>query len=98
MERVRSFASRFLGDANKWYELRVSQLENEDDRDEFSFIRMAVWDKLIEREFFLVSSPPGQVGLFSQCDATEPGTIPGSFILDGDDWALTSTQSLLTGC
>lgn len=98
MERVRSLASRYLGDENKWYELRASELEDEDDRDEFSFIRMAVWDKLVESEFFPFSSPPGQVGLFSQCGSTEPGTIPGSVILGGDDWALTNTQSLLTAC
>jgi hypothetical protein len=97
MNRVRFFASRYIGDANKWYELRDAQLSDED-RDEFSFIRMAVWDKLMEREFFAFSSPPGQVGLFSQCGETEPGTIPGSFILGGDDWALTNTLNLLTAC
>jgi hypothetical protein len=96
MERVRFFATRYLGDANKWYELNVSQLDNMDDRDEFTFIRMALWDKLMDMEFFAFSSPPGQVPLFSQCGASEPGTIPGSFIFGGDYWALTNTQSLLT--
>jgi len=96
MARVRFFASEYLGDSDKWFTLREADLVDEDHRDEFSFIRMALWDKLMEREFFAFSSPPGQVNLFSQCGSTEPGTIPGSFILGGGHWVLPNTQSLLT--
>jgi hypothetical protein len=59
MEIVRGIADRSVGDANNWYKLRPVDIVDDDDRDEFSFIRMAVWDKLIEREFFPFSSPPG---------------------------------------
>ena len=75
MVRVRLFGTRYLGDANEWYKLRTSDIDAEDDRDEFSFIRMALWDKLMNKEFFN-SGPPGQaeqVNLFGQCDTQEPG-------------------------
>jgi hypothetical protein len=95
MARVRHLASYYLGDADQWYNLPSANIDNEDHRDEFSFIRMALWDKLMEREFFPFSSPPGEVTLFNQCGTQEPGaTIPGSSILDGDDWALIATQRL----
>ncbi len=94
MTRVRSFGSQYLGDADLWFKLTPSDINEEDDRDEFSFIRMALWDKLIEQEFFTYSSPPGQVNLFSQCGTPEPGANPGSSILDGDGWELINMQRL----
>ncbi|WP_041596851.1 hypothetical protein [Granulicella tundricola] len=96
MAKVRTLAENYLGDADKWFDLRDDKITDADDRDDFSFIRMAVWDKLMESEFFAFSSPPGQVGLFGQGCIAEPGTLPGSFILGGDDWAHTSTRTLLT--
>jgi len=74
MTRVRSMGERYLGDANEWFSLSKDIISDEDDRDEFSFIRMALWDKLIVA--FFDSSPPGQpyrVNLFNQCDTQEPG-------------------------
>jgi len=98
MAKVRFFASQYLDDADLWYKLREADLADEDDRDEFSFIRMAVWDKLMEREFYPFLSPPGQVGLFSQGDIAEPEMISGSFICGGADWAHINTQRSLIGC
>jgi hypothetical protein len=93
MARVRSLASRYLGNEDMWFTLNSSAISDEDDRDEFSFIRMALWDKLMEREFFTLSSPPGQIGLFSHCETVEPGaTIPGSLIWEGEDWVPIATQ------
>ncbi len=97
MDQVRAFAYRYLGDADLWYELKADVISKEDDRDEFSFIRMALWDKLMEREFFLLTEPPGQVDLFGQCDITEPGTSPGSSVFGGDCWVLTDMPRSSTG-
>ena len=52
---------------------------------------------IMEREFFTYSSPPGQTELFNHCGTSEPGeTIPGSLILEGENWVHINTQSLST--
>jgi hypothetical protein len=48
MNKVQLLAELYLGDADDWFKLRESDITDEDQRDEFSFIRMALWDKLME--------------------------------------------------
>jgi len=96
-DTVRLFAARYIGDADEWYKLNEQVITDGDDRDYFTFIRMALWDKLMEEEFRSWMSPPEQVDLFGECDTTEPGGNPGSFILDGHCWALINTRRSLVG-
>ena len=98
MTRVRVLATKYIGDADKWFKLTPSDVTEEDDRDEFSFIRMALWDVLMEREFFPTVSPPGQGHLFNQCVTPEPGSFPGSSLLGGEIWALISMPRLSGVC
>ncbi len=81
MERVHRISAKYLGDENQWWNLDIKNILEENDRDEFSFIRMALWDKLMEKEFFTDYSPPGQPSLFGNCAIEEPGDNPGSSIL-----------------
>jgi len=97
MLKMRGFASKYAEPDGAWYELTEEAITNDEDRDEFSFIRMALWDKLIDEEFFPSTSPPGPVIFSGQCGEPEPGTSPGSFILDGDYWMHTITQRLSIG-
>lgn len=95
MVKVRNFASKYAKPNVAWYELTEDVITCDDDRDEFSFIRMALWDKLIDEEFFPSTSPPSSVSFSGQCGESEPGTIPGSFILESTTWAHTNTQNSL---
>jgi hypothetical protein len=79
--RVHSISAKYLNDPGEWLQLTPSVISDSDDRDEFSFIKMALWDQLMEKEFFSPTSPPGQASLFSVCTSSEPGVIPGSTIL-----------------
>lgn len=98
MARVRHLSEVYLRDPEKsWYQLTVSDIPESDDRDEFSFIRMALWDKLLEREFFPKNESQAQLNLFGKCDAAEPGDIPGSTFW-GESWELTNTQNSLLAC
>lgn len=81
MARIHTMSEMYLGDETAWLSLKAEAISDEEDRDEFSFIRMALWDKLMEKEFFLDYSPPGQPSLFTQCVSKEPGDNPGSSIL-----------------
>jgi hypothetical protein len=51
LARVRQLSEKYLHDPDSWFQLTITDIpESElDDRDEFSFIKMALWDKLIER-------------------------------------------------
>lgn len=98
MMKMRAFASKYAAPDGAWYELKEEAFTNDDDRDEFSFIRMSLWDKLIDEEFFPSTGPPGQVIFSGHCGESEPGTLPGSFILGGGSWVLTNTRTSLVGC
>lgn len=98
MERVRRLSGVYLGNQDLWYELSVDKILDEDDRDEFCFIRMAMWDKLVEKEFFLSQGPLMQANLFGECDQVEPGMFPGSTFLGGESWALSNTLTSLLAC
>jgi hypothetical protein len=52
---------------------------NEEERDDFSFIAMAVGDQLIHREFNSPDRSPG--GRDTDDVLVEPGLIPGSTVL-----------------
>ncbi|MDR3410936.1 MAG: hypothetical protein P4L87_08355 [Formivibrio sp.] len=54
---------------------------NADDRDDFSFITMAVGDQLIHREFISPDRSPG--GDDADGLQVEPGLSPGSIVLSG---------------
>lgn len=47
MSRVRALAVRYFNDTGRWFELCNSDITHEDDRDQFSFIQMTVWDELL---------------------------------------------------
>jgi len=76
--RVRQLSGIYRGDPDSWFQLTIDDIPETDDRDEFSFIRMALWDKLLENEFFPKDKSRSQLNLFNDCDETEPGAIPGS--------------------
>jgi hypothetical protein len=78
MARVRHLSEVYRGDPGSWYQLTVNDIPESDDRDEFSFIRMALWDKLLEKEFFPTNESRVQLNLFNVCYADEPGEFPGS--------------------
>lgn len=63
-----------------WLELfECPEKMSKEERDDFSFITMAVGDQLIHREFNLSRSP----GEDDKDIEIEPGMIPGSTILPG---------------
>jgi hypothetical protein len=49
LARVRQLSEKYLHDPDSWFQLTIADIPESDDRDEFSFIKMALWDKLIER-------------------------------------------------
>jgi hypothetical protein len=97
MARVRHLSEVYRRDPGSWYQLTVDDIPESDDRDEFSFIRMALWDKLLEKEFFPENESRTQLNLFSECDAVEPGDNPGSTFW-GEPWELMNTQNSLLAC
>lgn len=97
MAQVRKLSEVYRGDPGSWYELTINDIPESDDRDEFSFIRMALWDRLLEMEFFPRNESRTQLNLFNDCDAIEPGALPGS-IFWGQPWELTNTQNSLLAC
>ena len=100
LARVRQLSAKYLNDPDSWFQLTIADIpesdDQSDDRDEFSFIRMALWDKLLEYEFF-PKNPRTQLNLFKECDAVEPGLNPGSTFWSGP-WELTNTQNSLLAC
>ena len=91
LERVRALSYVNLGDADSWVKLDEKNIPGEDDRNEFIFIKMALWDKLIEKDYFYdsyESSPP------ERCEILEPGVNPGSSIFGGVNWAHMTMQNL----
>jgi hypothetical protein len=95
MERVCTMAKTYLTVEKSWYELELTDITDEDDRDEYSFIRMALWDQLMKREFYK-DNPPDSLDSLNACGTVEPGILPGSFILGGGVWQQLNTQSSLT--
>ena len=79
-EQVHAIAKRH-GLAS-WLELiECPEKMSKEERDDFSFITMAVGDKLIHREFISPSWSPGED---NKADIElEPGMIPGSTVLLG---------------
>jgi hypothetical protein len=98
MDRVCSMSRQYQGESANWFELTPEMITDEDDRDEFDFIRMALWDKLIEKEFFASTETITNPTLVEVCDSVEPGNSPGSTLWGGDVWELTNTQSSLLAC
>lgn len=101
LARVRQLSGKYLNDPDSWPQLTIEGIpEESDDRDEFSFIRMALWDKLWDK--FLENEFPKdisrtQLNLFKECDVVEPGFNPGSTFWSGP-WELTNTQNSLLAC
>jgi len=98
LDRVRQLSEKYLHDPDSWFQLTITDIpESElDDRDEFSFIKMALWDKLVER-LFPKDMSRNQLNLFKECDAVEPGFNPGSTFWSGP-WELINTQNSLLAC
>jgi hypothetical protein len=97
MARVRHLSEVYGKGSELWYELTADDIPESDDRDEFSFIKMALWDKLLEKEFFPPNESRTQLNLFNECNAEEPGEIPGSSFWSAP-WELTNTQNSLIAC
>jgi hypothetical protein len=95
--RIRQLSAKYRNDPDSWFELKIDDILDLDDRDEFSFIRMALWDKLLEKEFFPKDISRTQLNLFKECDAAEPGLNPGSTFWSGP-WELINTQNSLLAC
>ena len=65
-----------------WLELfEYPEKMSKEERDDFSFITMAVGDQLIHRELISPDRSPGEVEAEEM--QIEPGMIPGSTILPG---------------
>jgi hypothetical protein len=78
--RVRMIADRHGFES--WLELfECPEKMSEDERDDFSFITMAVGDQLIHREFIDSSRSQGEDDVDNI--QAEPGVTPGSAILPG---------------
>ena len=95
--RVRQLSKKYRDDPDSWFQLTIEEIHDLDDRDEFSFIRMALWDKLLENEFFPKDKSRIQLNLFNECETVEPGLNPGSTFWSGS-WELTNTQNSLLAC
>lgn len=89
MDRVRSMAQTYVGDEDKWFTLSEESISDADDRDEFSFIKMAVWSQLMEREFFPPCAP---FRINNRNTSTEPGISPGSVFWVGVNWTPITMQ------
>ncbi len=97
LARVRQLSAKYRNDPDSWFQLTIADIPELDDRDEFSFIRMALWDRLLENEFFPKDVSRAQLNLFKECDPVEPGLNPGSTFWSGP-WELANTQNSLLAC
>lgn len=96
MTQIRHLAEVYGNGSENWYKLTIRDIPEtaEDDRDDFRFIRMALWDQLLEREFFPESSTRFRLNRSSECNTVEPGENPGSTFWSAL-WALSSMRNSL---
>jgi hypothetical protein len=90
MERVVRMAEK--SGKSQWWELTEDNVDASD-RDQFTFIQMAVWDQLWEMEFQSESSPP-PLSTAHLVFHPQPGDNPGCAVFGGVNWWRRTTQSL----
>jgi len=97
MAKIRNLANKYHKNPDAWYTLSIEDIpENEeDDRDDFRFIRMALWNQLSEKEFLSEGTTRFRLNQSHECTNVEPGANPGSTFWS-KLWALTNMRISLS--